>query len=137
MQTLTAVPYWKRLVSAVPKLVEVDKQYISGVHTAVLSLAYNWGPARTISLIAEPVNSHNYLALANEIEAIPCRIRSLFHRRRREASLIRLSAWKSSPADFAEVAGKLIPFPLTVIPVAEREAVEASIIADIYYNNLT
>jgi len=136
LRDITAVPYWRIVIGALPVLRTLDDLMARGIHTSLLSLAYNASPARAITLSDRYLREGNYTLLANKIEFMPSPTGSLKQRRYREAELIRRVIMLKNKAikqqepvfNFEE----LNPMPLSVIPFSLQEAVKEDIKRELY-----
>jgi hypothetical protein len=125
----SAVNYWRYLVDKLPELLQINLPFMApSVHTALLSLAYNWGMSRTVDLVAYPIKTRNYSELSARILTVKHNSRALNERREREAELIYTAAAKGK--EFAiDINENLNPEPLTVIPIGLHDNLKMNFVS--------
>lgn len=116
--------YWSQLVIKVNALLDIKQRHIeAAVHTALLSLAYNYGAERTARLVKYHIDNGNYVALAVDIKTIKHNSKALTERRQREGNLI-LSALEKQHA-FEINFDDINPLPVTALPIEEQDTLRS------------
>lgn len=125
----SAPPYWKPLVDNVPGLNKIRSEYIkNAVHTALLSMSYNRGWAKTAKLAKEFVEVCNWDGLAKKIQSVKHRMDSLNDRREREGNLI-LAALEFKQ-DFTINIDKIFVRPVTTLPYEQKDMILSQLMKD-------
>lgn len=113
MDKVTAPPYWAPLTKSIPQLLNLKGYMAEAIHTALLSMSYNRGPVRTITLAKDFILKKDYEGLAAAITAVKSPTASLRNRRIRESNLI-TAALEAEENTRITIDANLIPEPLPV-----------------------